>query len=49
MTLIFFRWGGGKTTPDADYAEKHKKMMAKYGPLPGITLFCISDDLYRLL
>lgn len=28
------RWGGGKTTPDADYAEKHKKMMAKYGPLP---------------
>jgi len=28
------RWGAGKITPDPEYAEKHKKMMAKYGPLP---------------
>ena len=28
------KWGAGKTQPDPEYADKHKRMMARYGPLP---------------
>jgi len=28
------KWGTGFTEPSAEYLDKYRRMMAKYGPLP---------------